>query len=60
MAVGIFEDWSALAAHMHSFAENLESLPGLMGEYEVAPDIIELRRPEIEQLARELRAMKGA
>lgn len=51
-------DVPRLRQSMRNFADKLDGLPELMGECGVAVDIIEQRRPEIQRLARELRALK--
>jgi serine/threonine-protein kinase HipA len=56
----IFTNRARLVAWMHNFAESLDTLPSLMSECGVALHVIERRRPEIERLAGELRAMKSA
>jgi serine/threonine-protein kinase HipA len=55
----VFPNWPELVGCMRSFAGNLDTLPRLMSECDVAPRIVEQRRPEIRRLAEELRAMKG-
>jgi serine/threonine-protein kinase HipA len=51
-------NWPGLLQSMRGFAAKLDGLPGLMRECGIAGHIIEQRRPEIERLARDLRALK--
>lgn len=53
-----FNQWPALVAWMRGFAEKIDSLPVLMRECGVAPQIIQQRQDEIARLARELRDIK--
>jgi hypothetical protein len=55
----VFTNWTRLVASMRGFAESLDTLPSLMRKCGVALHVIERRRPEIERLAGELRAMKS-
>jgi serine/threonine-protein kinase HipA len=54
----VLSNLPGLVRSMRSFADKLDHLPGLMGECGIASDIIGQRSPEIERLARDLRALK--
>lgn len=51
-------DWPALVRSTRQFADTLDNLPALMTECGIAGNITEQRRPQIERLASELRALK--
>jgi serine/threonine-protein kinase HipA len=53
-----FHDWPLLVNSMRAFAMQMEGLPTLMADCGVASHIINLRRAEIERLARELRVLR--
>ena len=54
----VLSDWPGLLQSTRAFADKLDRLPGLMRECGIASHILERRRPEIERLARELRALE--
>ena len=54
----MFDNWSGLLQSMREFADRLNGLPELLRECGIATHILERRRPEIERLAKELRALK--
>lgn len=51
-------NWAGLLQSMRGFAEKLDGLPELLRECGIATHILERRRPEIERLTNELRALK--
>ncbi len=53
-----FTNWAKPLQSIRRFAEKLDGLPELLRECGVATHILERRRPEIERLANELRALK--
>ncbi len=55
----VFTDWPGLVQSMRGFANELDRLPGLLRECGIAPHILERRRPEIQRLADDLRALKN-